>query len=332
MENHKTAYNKKLLDKQLLTATQFERIEAYRRQNIFSVRNELKTLLYAAVLFFTTGMGMLIYQNIDTIGHLSVLALLLIITTVCFYFAFKNSPGFKRAETHFENSVYDYVVLAGVSLLCIFFGYLQFQYNTFGTHYGLATLVPTFFSMLIAYYFDNKSALTIGITGLAAYVGLTISPQALLQNDFYDNSSLSYSAILLGILLIVWTLYATKVDLKKHFNFVYLTFALHLISLALLSNLFTEHGLWYVIPLIASSYYFYRASYQNASITLLVFTVLYAYVGFTVFAVRVIETSDVFSDIFESLLVISPIYIIGLIVLFIKLIKNFNKKIADVRV
>ncbi|MBW3518309.1 DUF2157 domain-containing protein [Flavobacterium sp. NKUCC04_CG] len=332
MKNHQNAYTKKLLDKQLLTATQFDRIEAYRKQNIFSVRNELKTLLYVAVLLFTAGFGMLIYQNIDTIGHMSVLALLLIITAVCFYFAFKNSSGFKRTETVFENSVYDYVVLAGISLLCIFIGYLQFQYHTFGTHYGLATLLPTFLSIATAYYFDNKSALTIGITGLAAYVGLTISPQALIHNDFYDNTSLSYSAILLGILLVFWTLYASKVDLKRHFNFVYLTFALHLISLALLSNLFKEQGLWYIIPLIASSYYFYRESYKNASITLLVFTVLYAYIGFTVFTVRVIESSDIFMDSFESLLMISPFYIIGLIVLFVRLIKNFNKKIADERI
>lgn len=331
MENYKSAYSRKLLDLNLLTDKQFDRIEAYRKRDVFSVHSELKTLLYIGVLLFTTGIGLLIYDHIDSIGHVTVLGLLLIVTALCFYFSIKKSPKFSRSETLFENPVYDYIVLGGVTLSCIFIGYLQFQYNAFGTHYGLATIIPTLICFAAAYYFDNKSVLSIGITGLAAYVGLTISPQALLRNNFYDNTTLSYSAILLGILLVVWTLYASKVALKKHFNFVYLTFALHLISLAVLSNLFQEHGLWYIIPLMLSSYFFYKASYQNTSITLFVCTVLYAYIGFTVFAVRVIDSSDLLNDVFEGLLTISPIYFIGLIVLFIKLIKNFNKKIADVR-
>ncbi len=331
MENYKTAYSRKLLEQHLITDKQFDRVEAYRKRDLFSVHTELKTLLYIGVLLFTTGIGLLIYDHIDTIGHVAVLGLLLVITAGCFYFSFKKSDGFQRGETSFKNPVYDYVVLLAVSLTCIFIGYLQFQYNTFGTHYGLATVIPTLICLASAYYFDNKSALSIGITGLAAYIGLSVSPQALLHNDFYDNSSLSNLAILLGILLVVWTLYASKVALKKHFNFIYLTFALHLISLAVLSNLFQEDGLWYIIPLMLSSWYFYKASYQNTSITLFVCTVLYAYIGFTVFAVRIIDWADILSDVFEGLITISPIYFIGLIVLFIKLIKNFNKKTADVR-
>jgi hypothetical protein len=80
-------------------------------------------------------------------------------------------------------------------LTCIFIGYLQFQYTTFGTHYGLATLIPTVIGLFCAYYFDNKSILSIAITGLAAYIGLSVSPQSLINNDFHETATLSYSAI-----------------------------------------------------------------------------------------------------------------------------------------
>ncbi|WP_430614091.1 DUF2157 domain-containing protein [Flavobacterium sp. JP2137] len=332
MENNRTVYAQKLLEKKLLTANQFEQIEAYRSRKIFSVRTELKALLYGAVLLFTSGVGLLIYQNIDTIGHLSILGLLVVIAAVCLYFAFKNSAGFKRDETAFDNPVFDYLVLAGVSLSCVFVAYLQFQYNAFGSHYGLATIVPVLICFSCAYYFDNKSALSIGVTGLAAYVGLTVSPQALFQSEFYDDKTLSYSAVLLGVVLVLWSIYAAKVNLKKHFNLVYLTFALHLISLSLLSNLFQESGWWYIVPLVASSYFFYRASYQNASISLFVCTVLYAYIGFTGFVFRTLDYFDVFDDLFEGLLMVSPLYFIALIVWFIKLIKNFNKQLSDDRI
>lgn len=332
MENNRVAHCRSLLDKKLITDHQFERISAYRDRRIFSVRTELKAMLYLAVLLFTSGIGVLIYENIDTIGHLSVLGLLILVAGICFLFSFKNASGFARRAIAFEHPVYDYLVLAGVSLSCIFIAYLQFQYNSFGTQYGLATIIPTSISFFCAYYFDNKSSLSIGITGLVAYIGLTVSPQSLLKQDFYESAILSSSAILLGCGLVVWTFVASKWEFKKHFNFVYLNFALHLISLALLSRLFQENGLWYVIPLIGSSYYFYNASYKTASFALFAFTVLYAFVGFTVFAVRIIDDLGLLNDIFEGILTVSPIYFIALIVLFVKLIQNFNKKVAHDRI
>jgi hypothetical protein len=106
------------------------------------------------------------------------------VTIVCYYFGFKNANGFHRGETSFENPIYDYIILAALLLGCIFMGYLQFQYAAFlFLRYGL-TLIPTAIGLFCAYYFDHKGILSIAITGLAAYVGLSVSPQSLLQNDF----------------------------------------------------------------------------------------------------------------------------------------------------
>ena len=103
-------------------------------------------------------------------------------------------------------------------LTCIFIGYLQFQHTAFGTHYGLATLIPTAIGLFCAYYFDNKSILSIAITGLAAYIGLSVSPQALLNNDFYETTALSYSAIALGAVLVLWSIYSTQIAMKNPFH------------------------------------------------------------------------------------------------------------------
>jgi hypothetical protein len=40
--------------------------------------------MYASVLLFTSGIGILIYKNIDSIGHVAILALLLLVTVFCF--------------------------------------------------------------------------------------------------------------------------------------------------------------------------------------------------------------------------------------------------------
>ena len=322
---------KSLLERNLITENQYQKITSYRDLNIFSLNAELKFFLYLSVLLFTSGIGVLIYNNIDSIGHIAILSILLIVIGVCFFYCFKNSKGFQKTETTFENPVIEYLVLAASILTCIFIGYLQFQYKPFGTHYGLATLIPTIVSFFCAYYFDNKSVLTIAITGLAAYVGLSVTPQDLLNNNnFYSDQSLSYSAITLGILLILWTIYSSRIQLKNHFNIIFLTFALHIISIASISNLINDYyGIWilFAVVLAGSSFYFYKISHELKAISLYVFMIVYAYIGLNIFLFRIFEHID-FSDVWELFIILLPAYFIGSIIMFIKLIKKFNKEIT----
>lgn len=316
-----------LLEKNLITEEQFTQIQTYRNLNIFSLHNELKLFLYLSVLLFTGGIGILIYQNIDTIGHTAILSLLLTVIGICFYFCFKNAPGFKKEEVLFPNPLYDYLVLTAVILSCTFVGYLQFQYKAFGSDYGLATLIPTIISFMCAYYFDNKSALTIAITGLAAYIGISVTPQDLVNNKFYDDESLSYSAIILGGLLILYTIYSSRIKLKTHFNIICLTFALHIISIASINNLVEDYWFFFAIILVGSTFYFYKISYELSSISLYVFMIVYAYIGINIVLYKIFEHID-FSDLWTLFVLLLPAYFVGSIVLFIKLIKKFNKEIA----
>ena len=78
-----------LFEKTFITEEQHNQIKEYRSLGIFSLHAELKVFLYISVLLFTSGIGILIYKNIDTIGHIAILTLLLIAIGVCFYFCFK---------------------------------------------------------------------------------------------------------------------------------------------------------------------------------------------------------------------------------------------------
>lgn len=320
-----------LFEKNLITENQFQEVKEYRNLNIFSLNVELKLLLSIAVLMFTTGIGILIYDNIDSIGHIALLAILFAVICGCFYYCFKNSKGFQKTETTSESPFLEYIVLTANVLTCIFIGYLQFKYEAFGTHYGLATLVPTIVSFGCAYYFDNKSVLTIAVTGLAAYVGLSVTPQDIFNNNnnFYANQSLSYSAVFLSVLLVLWTTYSYKINLKTHFALVYLTFALHIISVACISNMVGYELTWLLFTLIlaGSSVYFYKASYQQKSISLYVFMIIYAFIGLNILLFRIFDHIDL-DDFWELLILILPIYAIGSIVMFIRLIKKFNKEIS----
>lgn len=329
MDKNKEDIAAKLYKKELISGTQFADIKAYRSLGIFSLHNELQFLLYLAVLLFTTGAGILIYKNVETIGHTFILGLLLVVTGICFYYCFRHSVGFKREQTDFEHPVYNYLVLLGTILACIFIGYLQFQYQPFGYNYEWPTLITSLVGFAAAYYFDNRSALSIGITGLAASIGITVTPQALLENDFFDNPALFYYGIALALLLILWAEYSGKTDLKKHFSLIYITFALHLTGVSCITGMFGDFFPLYAVFLSAATFYFYKKSYRLEAVSLFVFTLLYGYIGFNILLFKLFEIIIRFAEIDDFLRLLCPIYLIGSIYLFIRSIKHFNRETDD---
>jgi hypothetical protein len=319
----------KLVEKHLLNQNHQESIQNYHNKGVFSLRNELLFLMYLSVLTFTSGVGILIYKNIDTIGHSIILLILFVLIVTGFYFSFKKSKGFSKKDVDFDNPIYNYVVLLSTILSCTFIGYLQFQYKIFGKNFELAFMVAAFIAFGAAYFFNNKSALSIGITALATSIGITLTPQTLLDNDIYWNKTLSYYGIILGVLIVVWAIYSEKIALKKHFDLVLLMFALHLISICCIAGLMEEEY-WFLFVFFAalSGYYFYNKCFEIPSISIYVFLLLYGFILFNMTLFRVFENVNL-SDIWMLLIYLLPIYFIGSIIVFIKSIKKFNIKTND---
>lgn len=326
MKENASNLTQQLFDQNCLSAKQLENITEYRSRGLFSLRVELTTFLYISIMMFTTGVGILIYKNIETIGHSILLIIILLVASGCFYFSFKNSTGFRKNESSFTNPLFDYLVLAANLLFCVFVGYLQFQYQVFGTYYGISTLLPTFVTLFSAYYFDNKSVLSIGITGLAAFFGLSVTPQTLLDSGNYSIDALSYTAILFGFGLLAWTYYSFYHNLKTHFALLFNTFALHLIFIACITNMFKEYWFVSALILVGAGFLFHKKSYQLESVSILVFTVIYSYISLNILIYKIIETTDTL-NFFIIFAYLAPLYFIGSIVLFIQLVKKFRTRI-----
>ncbi|MBL0308578.1 MAG: DUF2157 domain-containing protein [Bacteroidetes bacterium] len=311
-----------LWSKRLITDAQHEQIKDYRSKNIFSLRYELRGLLYLSVLLFTTGAGMLIYKNLDSIGHTAILLFLLLVTLICFYYSYLHSKGFSTKAVSSDKPLYDYAALAANILAGIFIGYLQYQYHPFGDHYPLATLAPTILYFFCAYYFDHKGILSLAITGLIAFVGFSISPADLLNGDFFSSGSMSFAAILLGYSLGVWTYFAEYIDFKKHFNETYLIFALHLLCIVSIGNLFSGYWYLYLLVLINAVVFFIWKAYERANLNFLFFSVVYGYIGLNILLVRFITKFN-FSEV---IIYLTPFYFGASIIFFIKWLKDFKKR------
>jgi hypothetical protein len=76
----------KLHQEELIGEASFDRINQERKAPLLSVYWDINVLLGIGVIGLSTGLGILIYKNIDTIGHQVVLALICSIAVACFIY------------------------------------------------------------------------------------------------------------------------------------------------------------------------------------------------------------------------------------------------------
>ncbi|GAA4040244.1 hypothetical protein GCM10022409_27620 [Hymenobacter glaciei] len=242
--------------RELLPAEQVAAIAAAERIQPFSLHYELRTLLYLGITMLAGGLGVLIYQHIDSIGHGLIIAVIAALTAACFTFAVRHRAPFTWGIAPRTSVGADYLLLLGCLLFVVLEGYAQYQYGVFGQRYGLVTVLPALFFLPLAYWFDHRGVLAMGLTALASWVGLTVAPLAVLtQNEFW-NDDIRGAAIGLGLLLMCTGFYSEFRGRKAHFAFTYLLLGSNLALAALATSLLDAP--------------YYRDSLVSAGITLLI--------------------------------------------------------------
>ncbi|HTB08152.1 MAG TPA: DUF2157 domain-containing protein, partial [Bacteroidia bacterium] len=190
-----------LLADNTISEASYKKIDVSRSSALFSLNFELKTLLYAGVLLLSSGLGVLIYKNIDSIGHMAIILFIAAISTGCFVYCIRKSIPYSNNKVESPGIMFDYTLLFGCLTFVSFVGYLQFQYTVFGNYDDLAALIPALVFFAAAYYFDHLGVLSMAITTFAAYIGIAITPLELLKNNDFSGDRLIYSGLVLGLFL-----------------------------------------------------------------------------------------------------------------------------------
>ncbi|MFD0792737.1 DUF2157 domain-containing protein [Mucilaginibacter litoreus] len=318
-----------LKDKGLLSDESYQKLKTKSNHSLFSVHWELNLLLYLGVLMFTGGLGILVYKNIDTIGHQAVLALIAVVAIGCFFYCFKHKAPFSRLRVKSPNMAFDYVLLLGSILLVTFIGYLQYQYNLFGNNYGLATFIPMVLLFYIAYDFDHLGILSMAIANLAVWMGVSITPKTLLMAGSFSTEKLIYTYLALGILLLAAAYLTHRLDFKRHFKFNYHNYGAHITFIALLSGFFHFFDsaacvLW-AFALFGVAAYIYLDGRKHRSFYFILIALLYSYIALCGLVGKVISSTkwhDIEIIYFAVMLFIASA--VGLIILLININKNLK--------
>lgn len=271
-----------LLAQELITPEDAARIEAFETQRPFSLHWELKTLLYLGVLLLNIGLGYLVYQNIDTIGHAALITLIGGISAFCFAYAIRHRRAFTTGETISPTPYYDYILLLGCLTFLVMEGYLQYQYQVFGTRYGLATFIPMVLFFGLAYWLDNRGVLSLGITALASWVGITVTPQELLSKNDFSSATIVFTGVLLGFVLSVVPFLSERYNFKKHFSLTYLNFGVHIGMISCLAGMMAldQELIYFPLLCFAVGFFLWYAR-TRGSFYFLTVAVVYGYIGIT---------------------------------------------------
>ncbi|HNP23164.1 MAG TPA: DUF2157 domain-containing protein [Panacibacter sp.] len=316
-----------LSEQKLITKEELNAVKVFNEQEPVSVHRDLLTALSAGILLLITGLGILIYEHIDTIGHDTIITLIALGFISCFIYCFRKSSGYSNKEVKSPNVWFDYILLLGALLLLLFIGYIQYEYNVFGNRWGMAAFIPMIILFFTGYYFDHRGILSLAITNLATWLGITVTPIEILSANDFSDERLIYSGLILGTVLIAISMFTVKKMIKEHFAFTYKNFGAHILFISLTAGMihFDDIYILWFLALTLASLLMFRDALKEKSFYFFVITALYLFFALSYVIIKLLYyISD---DI--GIFYLGLIYLIASGVGLIKVLMKYNKKIKS---
>ncbi len=271
-----------LFEKAIISPEQHEALKKEDEVRPVFLHWEIRVLLLAGISFLSTGLGILVYKNIDTIGHQAIIGLIALAIIGCGWYVFKKRQPFLIEKAQKEQTLADNLLILGCSLFLILEGYLQFQYQIFGTRYGLATLIPTVLFFVLAYRLDHIGVLTMAMTAFVSWAGLTVTTLSIFKEDvFHGEPYLIHTGIVTGVILVIAGLVLNYRHIKPHFTFSYLNFGFNLACIAALYGCFIINQTFYSVLCMAFCVLGVVYARREQSYFFLLAGVVYGYIAFT---------------------------------------------------
>lgn len=218
------------------------RIQARDAGKPFSLFWEARACLSLGVLSVSAGLGILVYKNIGTVGHQAILAAIAVAAVACFAYCFRRAPSFAWEAAPRIASGADYALWLGALLTGTFVGYLQARYSPFGERTALALALPAAFYLFLAYRFDHRGVLQLGVSGFCAAAGVAVTPVAAIREGLFDARLPVLTGLVLAVACGIAAWLSRRRGWKPHFAFSYGNFAAHLFFLACLGGMSAQNG------------------------------------------------------------------------------------------
>jgi hypothetical protein len=229
------------------TAADIDRALALESRQLFTVRRELWTALYAAVLAILAGVGLLVRANLGRIGPVSLLLALLGAALACYVLALVP-----RLQGRPRQLGLDYVLLLGALLLGAAAGYAQFQFQWLGANGSRVLLLLAAWHALGAYALDSRLVLALAIGSFAAWLGLEPGLPGVFGSAGVAHGPRGWTALGCALLCFAAAIAHRRSDRLPAFREVYEQFAAHLGFVGTLALAFAPPTRWIGVLLLTA--------------------------------------------------------------------------------
>ncbi len=266
----------------VISSEQHALLAGLSRGEPFSLFLDLNILLYGGVLAFVAGLGWTISTWSQQLGDILVLAILSAILAACSWYCFSRAPAWSPAETPSPSLVFDFVVYLGSLVWSVELAYLENRFHVLSGEWDLYLLATAGLFFFLAYRFDNRLVLSLALSSLAGWFGLTISHWPSHQDAEYRQYAILYSLIVSAAGAIL-----QRRGLKPHFFGTYLNIAANVLFWALLSGVFNREGyaVW-LLALLAACGASVAWGIKRRQFPFVAYAAVYGYVGVSSILVR----------------------------------------------
>jgi hypothetical protein len=266
----------------VISAEQYTQLAGLSRGEPFSVALELNILLYAGILAFVGGLGWTITTWSQQLGDVVILTILSAMLAACFWYCFSRAPAWSAAETPSPNLIFVYVLYLASLIWSLEIAYIENRFHVLSGQWDLYLLATAGLFFFLAYRFDNRFVLSLALSSLAGWFGLTISHWPSHQDAQYRQYAILYSLIVGGIGVLL-----QRVGLKRHFFATYLNLAANVFFWAVLSGVFQRegYGVW-LLALLAACGAALAWGLTRRQFSFVAYAAVYGYVGVSSILIR----------------------------------------------
>jgi len=177
---------------------------------LVSVSDELRVLLWAGVLLITSGVGLLVQQNVDRIGPVVIAIAIGVAAAACLGWAWRRAPA--------TGFVFDSVLLLGALLAASDLAFIEVKFTALGAHWPWHLLIVAAAYAALAFRFDSKTLFSLALTSFTAWRGVSIAGVATPWGGVADTDRLLVEALGCGVLFIGFGKVLERVRIKVQFE------------------------------------------------------------------------------------------------------------------
>ncbi len=187
------------------------------RGELLSIREELRTIFYVGVIAVVAGVSLLVKENLERIGPLTVALAIGLAAAACLGWVLRGVLPFSWKQAEPSDWTLDYLLLLGLLLLGADLAYIEVKFTPLGGAWSYHLLFMSLVAGALAVKCDSRVAWSLALSTFAAWRGV-VAVKVVGGIGDSSNISLRWNLFFCGLFFVALGFGMRRFDRKQHFE------------------------------------------------------------------------------------------------------------------